>query len=437
MRAVDIIAKKRDGGLLKAGEIEFMVKGFVSGDVPDYQMAAWAMAVLLRGMTPQETTDLTMSMVRSGETLNLRGIAPVIVDKHSTGGVGDKTTLVVAPLVAAVGLPVAKMSGRGLGFTGGTLDKLEAIPGMSVSLGIAQFMENVRKHGIVVSGQTADLAPADGQLYALRDVTATVPSLPLIASSIMSKKIAGGADAVVLDVKVGQGAFMATLEDATELADAMIQIGRGVGKRVTAVLSDMSQPLGRTVGNALEVREAVEALRSDASGPKDLLEHCLVIASEMLVLGQVVSSPEEGRARCLEALANGRALLKFVEWVIAQGGDGRIVDDLARLPQAQYQQPVVAPKSGYLAGIDARKVGLSAVALGAGRQRKGDTVDMAVGVVFHAKIGDWVDEGQPLFTIHASRLVTSEIRDQLLAAYAWSSQPTAPPALIYNILRSA
>ncbi len=437
MRAVDIIAKKRDGGLLKAGEIEFMVKGFVSGDVPDYQMAAWAMAVLLRGMTPQETTDLTMSMVRSGETLNLRGIAPVIVDKHSTGGVGDKTTLLVAPLVAAVGLPVAKMSGRGLGFTGGTLDKLEAIPGMSVSLGIAQFMENVRKHGIVVSGQTADLAPADGQLYALRDVTATVPSLPLIASSIMSKKIAGGADAVVLDVKVGQGAFMATLEDATELADAMIQIGRGVGKRVTAVLSDMSQPLGRTVGNALEVREAVETLRSDASGPKDLLEHCLVIASEMLVLGQVVSSPEEGRARCLEALANGRALLKFVEWVIAQGGDGRIVDDLARLPQAQYQQPVVAPKSGYLAGIDARKVGLSAVALGAGRQRKGDTVDMAVGVVLHAKIGDWVDEGQPLFTIHTSRPVTSEIRDQLLAAYTWSNQPTALPALIYNILRSA
>ena len=319
MNAVDIIAKKRDGQVLSAQEIDFFVQGFSRGDIPDYQVAAWAMAVLLRGMTPEETTDLTMAMVRSGEVLNLSAIGRVIVDKHSTGGVGDKTTLVVAPLVAAAGLPVVKMSGRGLGFSGGTLDKLEAIPGMNVHLDRERLIETVQQVGIALAGQTARLVPADGKLYALRDVTATVPSLPLIASSIMSKKIAGGAQAVVLDVKVGRGAFMETLDEARELAQMMIRIGESVGLRVSAVLSDMSQPLGQAVGNALEVLEAIRTLQGQ--GPADFEEHCLLIAAEMLVLGGIVSSPTEGQARLRELLQARQGLDRFRRWVEAQGGD--------------------------------------------------------------------------------------------------------------------
>ena len=436
MRAVDIIARKRDGLELSAEEIEFFVQGFTSGQIPDYQVAAWAMAVLLRGMTPRETTDLTMTMVRSGETLDLTSVAPWVVDKHSTGGVGDKTSLVVAPIIAALGLPVAKMSGRGLGFSGGTLDKLESIPGFTVTLSIERFLANLREYGIVLAGQTADLAPADGKLYALRDVTATVPSLPLIASSIMSKKIASGAQAIVLDVKVGRGAFMETVDDARALAQMMIRIGEGVGRQVTAVLSDMSQPLGQAVGNALEVVEAIQTLHG--AGPDDFREHCLVIASEMLVLGKRAHTPAEGRQLAETALRDGAAMLKFCVWVRAQGGDDRVVEDLSLLPQAAVKVDVPAPRSGYIAGIDAREVGLTAVELGAGRTRKGDPVDHAVGIVLGAKVGAHVQTQERLFTVHAGNAAAAaRATERLLAAYTWSDEPVAAPPLIYAVLRHA
>ncbi len=434
MRAVDIIAKKRDGQVLSAEEIEFFVQGLTTGAIPDYQVAAWAMAVLLRGMTDEETIHLTMAMVRSGAMLDLSAVAPVVVDKHSTGGVGDKTTLVVLPLVAAAGLPVVKMSGRGLGFTGGTLDKLESIPGFNVSLSLDQCLATVRRCGIALAGQTADLAPADGKLYALRDVTATVPSLPLIASSVMSKKIAGGAHAIVLDVKVGRGAFMETLDEARALARLMIRIGQGVGRRVTAVLSDMSQPLGLAVGNALEVREAIATLRGE--GPRDFLEHCLVIAAEMLVLGRLATTPEEARCKLEGVLADRSALVKFRAWVEAQGGNARVVDDPTLLPQAPIVLPVPAPQNGYVERLDAREVGLTCMILGAGRERKGDPIDPAVGVVLGPKVGDRVQAGETLFTIHARNQADAEAAcRRLLAAYAWSETPAPPPILIYDVLR--
>ena len=434
MRAVDIIAKKRDGLALSSAEIDFFIQGYTRGDIPDYQAAAWAMAVLLEGMNNRETTDLAMAMVHSGQTLNMDRVAPVVVDKHSTGGVGDKTTLVVAPMVAALGQPVAKMSGRGLGFSGGTLDKLESIPGYNVSLTIDEFFEAVARNGVVVAGQTADLAPADGKLYALRDVTATVPSLPLIASSIMSKKIASGAQAMVLDVKVGRGAFMTTLKDARALAEIMISIGEQVGRRVTAVLSSMDQPLGNAVGNTLEVAEAVETLHG--CDPADFVEHCVVIAAEMLRLAGLAETPEAGRALAKGTLADGSALAVFKKWVAGQGGDARVADDLSILEQAPLRQVVTAPQSGYLAGIDAREVGLLSVELGAGRERKGDPVDHAVGLVFAAKVGAYLKAGDALCTIHAR---TQEAADRaqvrLLAACTWSEEPVAEPPLVYDILR--
>jgi pyrimidine-nucleoside phosphorylase len=434
MRAVDIIAKKRDGLELDAGEIGFFVQGLTSGQIPDYQVAAWAMAVLLRGMTARETTDLTLAMVRSGETLDLTPVAPWVVDKHSTGGVGDKTSLVVAPIIAALGLPVAKMSGRGLGFSGGTLDKLESIPGFQVSLSMERFLSNLRQYGIVLAGQTADLAPADGKLYALRDVTATVPSLPLIASSIMSKKIAAGAQAIVLDVKVGRGAFMETLDQARALAQMMVRIGEGVGRLVTAVLSDMSQPLGRAVGNALEVVEAVETLRG--GGPRDFVEHCLAIAGEMLILGKRAAKPGEAHQLAAGALRDGSAMAKFRVWVGAQGGDVAAIDGLSRLPQAPVILPVLALREGHVARIDARVFGLTAVELGAGRAHKGDPVDHAVGIVLGAKVGEKVDAGDVLFTVHAQNAaVAATARDRLLAAYDWSDTPVDAPPLIHEVLR--
>jgi len=434
MRAVDIIAKKRDGLVLTREEIDFFIQGFTKGDMPDYQAAAWAMAVLLRGMTPQETVDLTMAMVRSGKTLDLKGLAPVVVDKHSTGGVGDKTTLVVAPLVSAVGLPVAKMSGRGLGFSGGTLDKLESIPGFTTSFTVEEFLARVRKYGIVLAGQSRDLVPADGKLYALRDVTATVPSIPLIASSIMSKKIAGGAQAIVLDVKVGRGAFMTTLEKARELAQLMIQIGQQVGRRVTAILSDMNQPLGRAVGNALEVIEAIQTLRGE--GPEDFVEHCLIVGAEMLILGGVSKTPEEARELLSRTLEEGKALAKFRTWVEAQGGDPRVVDDFSLLPQAPVVLPVLAPQSGFIRGIDTREVGLTAVTLGAGRERKGEPIDPAVGIVLGPKVGEKVVKGEPLLTIYArSPEDATQAQKRLLEAYNWAEEPVPPLPLVYEILR--
>lgn len=434
MRAVDIIAKKRDRLALTGAEIEYFVQGLTDGTIPDYQVAAWAMAVLLNGMDPRETADLTMAMVRSGQTLNLDEIAPVVVDKHSTGGVGDKTTLAVAPMVAAAGLPVAKMSGRGLGFSGGTLDKLEAIPGYQVGLSIEKLIATVHRTGVVVAGQTAQLAPADGILYALRDVTATVPSLPLIASSIMSKKIAAGAHAMVLDVKVGRGAFMTTLGEARELARRMIDIGERVGRRVTAVLSGMDQPLGCAVGNSLEVIEAIETLRG--RGPADFYEHCLLIGGEMLLLAGLAATPEEAQGRLARAVSDGSALARFRDWVAAQGGEAHVADDYALLPRANVALPVAAPRTGYIAALDARTVGETSVVLGAGRTRKEDPVDLGVGIVLGAKIGDRVEQGQTLFTVHAkSAADAADAAERLLAAYAWADAAVPAPPLVYDVLR--
>jgi pyrimidine-nucleoside phosphorylase len=436
MRAVDVIERKRDGCELTTEEIRFFIQGYAEDRIPDYQAAAWAMAVLLRGMSVRETIDLTMAMVASGETLSMRRLGPIVVDKHSTGGVGDKTTLIVGPLVAEAGLPVAKMSGRGLGYSGGTLDKLEAIPGFRVDLSPEAFYDTIAEHGMAVVSQTADLAPADGKLYALRDVTGTVPSLPLIASSIMCKKIAGGADAIVLDVKAGRGAFMETVEEARELAEHMIDIGHGVQRRVTAVLADMNQPLGRAIGNSLEVIEAIETLRGE--GPEDLREHCLTLGAEMLLLGHKADTPQAAQEQLGELLDSGRALERFRRWVAAQGGDPGIVDDLTRLPQAPVQHQMAAPRGGHIAGLDARTCGLTAVTLGAGREVKGAPIDPGVGLVLHAKVGDTVHEGEPLLTVHArTRQEAQAAAERLLAAYDWSDSPVQPRPLIYEILRES
>jgi len=427
MRAVDIIAKKRDRQELTSEELKFFVDGYTRGDIPDYQASAWCMAVLLNGMTEAEATALTLHMAHSGDTLDLHQIAPFVVDKHSTGGVGDKTTLVVAPLVACHGLPVGKMSGRGLGFSGGTIDKLESIRGFNVSLTTEQFMDMLAKHGIVVSGQSADLAPADGKFYALRDVTATVESLPLIAASVMSKKIAAGADAIVLDVKVGQGAFMKTVEEAEALAQLMVKIGQGVGRKVAAVLTDMNQPLGAAVGNALEVRETIETLRG--GGPADFRAHCLTIGGKMIELAGKADNLAEAERMLAESLDNGRAWAKFVEWITAQGGDSSQLEDPNTLPLASLIETVQAPQSGTIAAVDAAAVGKTSVDLGGGRAKKGDPIDYAVGIMCHAKIGMRLAAGDPLFTIHANAQDKLEsARQRLLTAVTWSEMPvTAPP----------
>lgn len=431
MRAVDIIIKKRDKGELTRDEIRFFVDGIANGSIPDYQTAAWAMAVLLNGMTPRETTDLTLAMADSGETLDLSGVVKIAVDKHSTGGVGDKTSLVVLPAVAACGLPVGKMSGRGLGFSGGTLDKMESIPGYRCDLTTSEFKRQLREVGIVLTGQSPDLAPADGKLYALRDVTGTVQSIPLIASSVMSKKIASGAHAVVLDVKVGNGAFMTNLKDARELADLMVKIGELAGRKVTALLSDMNQPLGWAVGNALEVREAIETLRG--GGPPDFREHCLRVAAHMLILGEVVANEQAGRALAEQSLADGSAFAKFRQLVGAQGGDVSYVDDPAKLPRAALVWAVDAPRSGSLREVRARNVGEASVALGAGRAQKGDPVDHAVGFVIHHKVGDRVEKGEPLFTVHASdqKRLDAAIAT-VLAAHVIVDHPVPPLPLFYE-----
>jgi len=434
MRAVDIIIKKRDGGELTAAEIEFFVQGFARGDIPDYQAAAWLMAVYFQGMSEQEAIQLTMTMAHSGEMLDLSDVAPFVVDKHSSGGVGDKTTLVVGPLVASLGIPVGKMSGRALGFSGGTLDKLESIPGFRAQLTQDEFKRQLRQVGLVIAGQTADFTPADGKFYALRDVTGTVPCLPLIAASIMSKKIATGSNGIVLDVKVGKGAFMQTEEDAIALARLMVKIGRGVGRKVRAAISDMNQPLGRAVGNALELKEAIETLRG--RGPADFLEHCLVIAGQMVLLAGRAADEAEARAMLTASLEEGRAWAKFKEWIAAQDGDIAYVEDPDRLPRAKLVETVVAPRSGYVAGINAMDVGLTTAQLGGGRTKKGEPIDHAVGVVLHVKVGDKVAQGDPLCTIHANspeRL--AEARQKLLAAYTFSDEPVPPLPLIHRLIK--
>lgn len=433
MRAVDIIIKKRDRQELSAEEIQLFIQGITSGEIPDYQAAAWAMAVLLNGMSERETTDLTLAMAHSGETLDLSGVVKIAVDKHSTGGVGDKTTLVVEPLVAACGLPVGKMSGRGLGFSGGTLDKMESIPGYRTNLSREEFLEQLARVGLVLTGQSGDLAPADGKLYALRDVTGTVPSIPLIASSIMSKKIAAGAQAIVLDVKVGVGAFMATIEDAQKLARLMVAIGALSGRKTVAMLSDMNQPLGYAVGNALEVREAIDTLHG--GGPADFKEHCLEAAAQLLVLGGRATDLRVARQMAEEALADGRAWQMFRTLVQAQGGDVSYVDEPGKLPQAPLVITVPAPLSGYVARVDAREVGETSVELGAGRARKEDAIDHAVGILVHCKVGDAVEAGEPLFTIHANdagKLENARLR--LLAAHTIQPQACPPLPLFYEVI---
>jgi len=425
VRAYEIIHAKRDGKSIPAADLAALVDGFTRGEIPDYQMAAFCMAVFFRGMDDAEVSALTGAMLRSGDVLDLSDVPGAKVDKHSTGGVGDKVSLALAPLAAACGVKVPMISGRGLGHTGGTLDKLEAIPGFRVDLPVDRFRALVRDVGACLIGQTARLAPADRKLYALRDVTATVESIPLIAGSIMSKKLAEGIDALVLDVKVGSGAFMKSRDDARALARTLAAIGRGMGKKVSAILTAMDQPLGRAVGNALEVVETVELLRG--GGPADLREVTVELTAEMLLLGGVAAARPEARARVEAAIADGRGLAKLEEIVSAQGGDPAAIRDPARLPRAPRTYDVPAPAAGFVAAIDAEAIGLAAVALGAGRARVEDRVDPAVGVVVHRKLGDRVERGEPLCTVHEGD--RGEPRDRAAArlSAAWSIGPAAPP----------
>jgi pyrimidine-nucleoside phosphorylase len=427
---VDLIEKKRDGQELETTEIQFIIKGFTDGSIPDYQMSAFGMAVFFRGMTERERADLTMAMVESGDQIDLSDIEGIKVDKHSTGGVGDTTTLVLAPLVAAVGVPVAKMSGRGLGHTGGTIDKLESVEGFHVEIDKQQFIDLVNKNKVAVIGQSGNLTPADKKLYALRDVTATVNSIPLIASSIMSKKIAAGADAIVLDVKTGAGAFMKELDDAKELAQAMVNIGNNVGRETMAVISDMSQPLGFAIGNALEIQEAIDTLKGQ--GPKDLEELCLILGSHMVYLAKKAQSLDEARRMLEEVIENGRALETLKVFLSAQGGDGAVVDDPSKLPQAKYVLDLEAKEDGYVAEIIADSIGTAAMLLGAGRATKESEIDLAVGLVLKKKIGDEVKKGEALVTIHSNQENVEEVKAKIYESIKVSAEKVEAPPLVYD-----
>ncbi|KOP66412.1 thymidine phosphorylase [Bacillus sp. FJAT-18019] len=431
MRMVDLIAKKRDGKELTTEEINFFIEGYTKGDIPDYQVSAMNMAIYFQDMTDRERADLTMAMVNSGETIDLSAIEGIKVDKHSTGGVGDTTTLVLAPLVAALDIPVAKMSGRGLGHTGGTIDKLESIAGFHVEISKDEFVNLVNQHKIAVIGQTGNLTPADKKLYALRDVTATVNSIPLIASSIMSKKIAAGSDAIVLDVKTGAGAFMKTVEDAKELAHAMVSIGNNVGRKTMAVISDMSQPLGVAIGNSLEVQEAILALRG--KGPKDLEELCLALGRQMVYLAKKADSLEDAEAKLREVIKNGKALEKFKEFIANQGGDPSVVDHPDRLPKAQYLIELPAQQDGVVAELVADEIGTAAMLLGAGRATKESEIDLAVGLMLNKKVGDSVKKGDSLVTIHANRENVDDVKQKLYESIRIADHADAP-VLIYDIV---
>ncbi|WP_099158424.1 pyrimidine-nucleoside phosphorylase [Virgibacillus ndiopensis] len=430
MRMYDIIEKKRDGKELTKEEIKFFIKGYTSGDIPDYQVSSLLMAIYFQDMTEEERAQLTTAMVNSGDTIDLSAISGIKVDKHSTGGVGDTTTLILAPLVASLGVPVAKMSGRGLGHTGGTIDKLEAVPGFHVEITSDEFIDLVNKNKVAVIGQTGNLTPADKKLYSLRDVTATVSSIPLIASSIMSKKIAAGADAIVLDVKTGAGAFMKDLDDAKKLANAMVSIGNRVGRNTMAVISDMSQPLGNAIGNALEVKEAIDTLQG--KGPRDLTELCLTLGSQMVVLANKAGSIEDARNKLKENLTNGRAFEQFKIFLESQGGDSSVADNPNSLPQAKYKIELPAQKSGTVAEIVADDVGTAAMMLGAGRATKESVIDLAVGIVLHKKIGDNVKEGEPLLTIHANQDSIEEVKNKLYQSITVTDQQVKAPSLIYD-----
>lgn len=431
MRMYDLIMKKRDGGVLTKEEIDFIISSYTKDYLPDYQMSALAMAIYFRGMTPEETAHLTMAMAYSGDVMDLSAIKGIKVDKHSTGGVADTTTLVLAPMVAACGAPVAKMSGRGLGHTGGTIDKLESIPGMRIELSEEEFIDNVNKYGIAIIGQTKNLTPADKKLYALRDVTATVDSIPLIASSVMSKKIAAGADAIVLDVKVGRGAFMKDLESAKALAKLMVDIGNSVRRKTVAHVTNMDYPLGLAIGNALEIIEAVQVLKGH--GSKDLLEVCMLLGSDMLQIAGVAKDDKEARAKLKEALDSGKALQKFKEFIKAQGGDERVVDDFSLLPQAKYVRPWIADRDVYIKDLMALDLGLVAMKLGAGREKKEDKIDLAVGIMLGGKVGDIVRKGEPIATIYANdegkaEWALNEIKKYILL----SDEPVERPTLIFE-----
>jgi len=433
MRMVDLIEKKRDGQELSTEEIQFIIEGYTDGSIPDYQMSAFAMAIYFQGMSERERADLTMAMVRSGDQIDLSDIQGIKVDKHSTGGVGDTTTLVLGPLVASVGVPVAKMSGRGLGHTGGTIDKLESVPGFHVEIDNKQFMKLVNENKVAVIGQSGNLTPADKKLYSLRDVTATVDSIPLIASSIMSKKIAAGADAIVLDVKTGAGAFMKSLDDARELAKAMVQIGNNVGRKTMAIISDMSQPLGFAIGNALEVKEAIDTLKGE--GPEDLTELCLTLGSHMVYLSQQASSTEEAREMLEKSIEDGSALEKFKTFLKAQGGDETVVDQPERLPTAKYKIELPSKEDGWVEEIVADDVGTAAMLLGAGRATKESEIDLAVGLVLKKKVGDPVKKGESLLTIHSNRENVEDVKEMLYNSIKISSKHVEAPTLIYEEIK--
>lgn len=430
---VDLIEKKRDGKELSQEEINFIIEGYTNGNIPDYQMSAFQMAVFFQGMTPSETANFTMAIVKSGEQVDLSAIEGIKVDKHSTGGVGDTTTLVLAPLVAAVGVPVAKMSGRGLGHTGGTIDKLESIKGFHTEISQQEFYDLVNKNKVAVIGQSGNLTPADKKIYGLRDVTATVNSIPLIASSIMSKKIAAGADAIVLDVKVGAGAFMKNLEDAKALAETMVGIGKSLGRKTMAVISDMNQPLGFAIGNALEVKEAIDTLQGH--GPKDLHELSLTLGSQMVCLAGKADTPETARAMLEEVIANGKALEKFKVFLAAQGGDASVVDQPEKLPTAKYTLDVEAKADGTVSEIVADSIGTAAMILGAGRATKESTIDLSVGLVLHKKIGDKVKKGEPIATIHSNHDENEEVIQRIYDSYTIEEGHVERPTLIYDVIK--
>lgn len=429
MNTVDIIAKKRDGKALTYDELEYLVMGYTDGSIPDYQMSAFLMAVYLKDMTKEETVSLTKVMKNSGEIVDLSGIDGIKVDKHSTGGVGDKTTLIAAPIAAACGVPVAKMSGRGLGFTGGTIDKLEAIPGFRTSIEKEDFFRQVNDKGIAVIGQTGHIAPADKKIYALRDVTATVANLSLITSSIMSKKLAAGSDAILLDVKCGKGAFMQTQQEAEALAKYMVEIGHADGKETMALITDMSQPLGNAVGNSLEVIEAIEVLKGN--GPEDITTLSVELAGMMVYLSKITDNPEEGKVLANKALAEGHALNKFREFIKGQGGDDRIVDDYTLLPQSKFELILEAAEDGYISSIDAMMVGNASQSSGAGREKKEDEIDLSAGVYFCKKTGDAVNKGDVICKVYGNdNKKVSNALEKLKEAVVIDSKESAKPLLI-------
>jgi pyrimidine-nucleoside phosphorylase len=434
MQAVELICKKRDGNILSTDEINWLVTEYMRENIPDYQMSAWLMAVYWRGMNAQETSDLTLAMARSGQELHVRDTIAPIVDKHSTGGVGDKVTLAVAPLVAACGVAVGKMSGRGLGHTGGTVDKLESVSGFRASLSHEEFLGILTQHGMVLAGQSSDLAPADGKMYALRDVTGTIESMPLIAASVMSKKLTIGASHLLLDVKVGSGAFMKTVEQARLLAETMVEIGRLAGLHTVAAITAMNQPLGCAIGNALEMAEAIAILHG--SGPQDVSELCYHEAAELLVMTETATDMFEAEERVEQAVRSGAAVAKLAEVIAAQGGDARQIEQPHLLPAAPVRSMLVAPQNGYIAGIQSEQMGLASMRLGAGRFKKGEQIDHRTGLILQAKVGDYRHAGEPLVEIHArSEAEAASMRGALLACYSWSDTPVEVGPLIYDTIR--